>query len=119
MRMRTIGACAALLAGAVWVDQARAIGDDIDPGDMAARVTQLKATQTTCEEFLVLGVERQTKLVWFMEGFSRNGKLEDEAVGTEELDRPVAAVVEACKKTPKESVFSVLKRDWKKAEKKM
>ncbi|MCW5891089.1 MAG: hypothetical protein KIT14_11135 [bacterium] len=110
---------AALLLSGLAASSALAIGDDTAIGDLAARDKSIAATKIVCEDFLVLSEQRQAAVAWFIEGYSRNGKVEEEEVGEAELDRPVAELVEACKKQPKESVFSVLKKDWKKAEKKM
>lgn len=117
MRM-TIWAGALLVTG-LAATSALAIGDDTAIGEQAARDKSIAATKIVCEDFLVLSEQRQAAVAWYIEGFSRNGKVEDEEVGVAEIDRPVADLVEACKKQPKESVFSVLKKDWKKAEKKM
>lgn len=116
--MRTmIWGAAALVA--LTASSALAIGDDTAIGEMAARDKSIAATKIVCEDFLVLSEQRQAAVAWYVEGFSRNGKVEDEEVGMAEIDRPVADLVEACKKQPKATVFSVLKKDWKKVEKKM
>lgn len=116
--VKTTWACAALLLTGL-AGTALAIGDDTAIGEQAARDKSIAATKIVCEDFLVLSEQRQAAVAWYIEGYSRNGKVEDEEVGMAEIDRPVADLVEACKKQPKESVFSVLKKDWKKAEKKM
>jgi acid stress chaperone HdeA len=117
--MRTTIWAGALLVTGLAASSALAIGDDTMVGEQAERNKSVAATKIVCEDFLVLSEQRQAAVAWYVEGFSRNGKVEDEEVGYAELDRPVADLVEACKKQPKATVFSVLKSDWKKIEKKI
>jgi acid stress chaperone HdeA len=67
-----------------------------------------KLTEITCEEFLALGEDVQPRIVYWMAGYTENGKPEDVVVETDKFKEPVDAVIEACKAQPKASVYKVV-----------
>ena len=69
----------------------------------------VKPDTMTCEEFLVLGKEVQPKVVYWIEGYSESGTLKETGVVIEALERPITAVVEECKKSPKDTVALKIK----------
>jgi len=68
-----------------------------------------KATDITCEAFLALGSEVQPRIVYWMEAYAGNGKLEDVEIDMNGFNRPIVAVVEACKQEPKASLWDKIK----------
>jgi hypothetical protein len=69
----------------------------------------MKAKNMTCNEFIGLDETVQPKVVYFIEGATKSGKIEDAMISVDEVSKPVMWVLEECKKTPKETV-------WKKVE---
>lgn len=69
-----------------------------------------KAKDMTCEEFLALGTEIQPRVVYWMDGYSKAGKLEESEVDVRDFERPVAVIVTACQKAPKSSVKETVKK---------
>lgn len=66
---------------------------------------KVKPKQITCEEFLALGTEAQPRVVYWLEGFSKSGRLEDTEIDVDALERPIAMVVTECHKTPKATLL--------------
>lgn len=66
-------------------------------------------TTMTCQEFLLLDDNIQPLAVYWLDGY-RKGQLKgDEDVGMVALDRPISAVVNECKRTPKETLWQKIK----------
>ena len=67
-------------------------------------------TTMTCQEFLLLDHNIQPLAVYWLDGY-RKGQLKtsDEDVGMVSLDRPISAVVNECKRTPKETLWHKIK----------
>src|SRR5262245_19219497 len=83
-------------------------------GLLAAQATEAaskKVDQITCEEFLAMNPDDQNRIAYWVDGYS---SAKDEAsVGTVAFDKfgqPIAALVEDCKKTPKETLWQKLKK---------
>jgi acid stress chaperone HdeA len=70
---------------------------------------KLDAKKMTCEDFLALGTEEQPRVVYWLDGYSKSGKLEDEDIGVDTFERPVAMVVTECHKAPKDSLMDKIK----------
>jgi hypothetical protein len=64
----------------------------------------------TCEEFMAVGTEDQPEVAYFLAGYNRATKTEVGAAGEVDLERDVAVLVEDCKPTPKESLWSKIKK---------
>ena len=80
---------------------------------LAMSVTNTNAKQAsewTCQEFLDVGDEIQPRVVYWMEGYNKAGKPEFADVGVEDFDRPIAVVVDECKKEPKASLWDKIKK---------
>jgi hypothetical protein len=75
-------------------------------GSVAAE--KASAEKITCETFLAYDPDVQERVVWWMEGWDDAGDLVDES-GEEDFDRPIAAIIIACKATPKESLWQKIK----------
>lgn len=76
-----------------------------------AEAKSAKVDQITCEEFLALNPDDQNRIAYWVDGYAQ-GKNEA-AVGTVAFDKfgqPVGALVEDCKKTPKETLWEKLKK---------
>jgi acid stress chaperone HdeA len=69
----------------------------------------VKPETMTCEEFLALGEEVRPHAVYWIEGYSKSGE-KVEAVSIDAFARPIAAVVDECEKTPKETLWQKIKK---------
>jgi acid stress chaperone HdeA len=67
-----------------------------------------KPKEMTCKQFLELGTEVQPRVVYWIDGFSRAGDVEEDA-DVEEFERPIAVVVTECQKAPKSTVWEIVK----------
>jgi acid stress chaperone HdeA len=70
---------------------------------------KVKAKEFTCEEFLTLGTEVQPHVVYWLEGVTQSGKLEDAEFDVDEMERPVAVLVTECHKAPKATLLEKIK----------
>ena len=68
-----------------------------------------QAAKMTCEDFVALDEIARPKVVYFVEGFNRNGKPEDAVIDFDQTDRLVPMVYEECKNNPKHTVLSKVK----------
>lgn len=76
----------------------------------AAKATKTwKAKDMTCEDFLALGDEVRPGVVYWLEGYSQSGKLEDAEIDVDAIQRPIAVLITECHKTPKASLLQKLK----------
>jgi acid stress chaperone HdeA len=76
----------------------------------AANTTKkVNAEKMTCEDFLALGEEVQPHVVYWLDGYSKSGKLEDSEVDIDAFQRPIAMVVTECHKAPKASLLEKIK----------
>ena len=65
----------------------------------------------TCEEFLALDPDNQNRIAYWVDGYAQAKG--EAAVGTVAFDKfgqPIGALVEDCKKTPKETLWQKLKK---------
>ncbi len=89
---------AAMLGGIVGAQPARAAGKT------------KQVDQITCEEFLALNESDQNKIAFWVDGYQTAKG--DAAVGTVAFDKfgqPIGALVDDCKKAPKETLWQKLK----------
>jgi len=77
-------------------------------GSAAYASQKVKPKKITCEDFLALGTEAQPRVVYWLEGFSKSGKLEDEEIDVDPMESPVAVVVTECHKAPKATLWEKL-----------
>jgi len=99
MRRWMIGSAAlAAVLGSPWFSQ-------------AASAASKKIDQITCEEFLALDPDDQNRIAYWVDGYAQAKG--EAAVGTVALDKfgqPIGALVEDCKKTPKETLWQKIKK---------
>lgn len=69
-----------------------------------------QASEWTCQDFIDVGDEIQPRVVYWMEGFKKAGKPEFADVGVEDFDRPIAVVVDECKREPKATLWEKIKK---------
>jgi hypothetical protein len=74
------------------------------PPPGGARFT-LDPKKTTCAEFVALGSDVQPRLVAWVDGYSRGGRLQEQDVGVLDVDRQVDVLVVACEQAPTESFW--------------
>jgi len=70
-----------------------------------------KVDQITCEEFLALKPDDQNRIAYWIDGYAQAKG--EAAVGTVALDKfgqPIGALIEDCKKTPKETLWQKMKK---------
>ncbi|HXJ35438.1 MAG TPA: HdeA/HdeB family chaperone [Candidatus Eisenbacteria bacterium] len=75
-----------------------------------ASATSKQVDQITCEEFLALNESDRNKIAFWVDGYQ--AAKGEAAVGTVAFDKfgqPIGALVDDCKKTPKETLWQKLK----------
>ncbi len=75
-----------------------------------AGVYHKSPTKMTCEEFLTLGDEIKPRVIYWLDGYNKKGRLNEAELGVISFERPVAVIIDACKKTPKESLWQKIKQ---------
>jgi ABC-type glycerol-3-phosphate transport system substrate-binding protein len=88
---------------------ALAVGLTVLAAAGTAMAAKKPATEITCEEFLALGSEVQPRVVYWMEAYSADGKLEDLELDLNDFSRPIVGVIDACQKEPKASLWDKVK----------
>jgi len=76
-----------------------------------ASAASKQVDQITCEEFLALKPDDQNRIAYWVDGYAQAKG--EAAVGTVALDKfgqPIGALVEDCKKTPKETLWQKMKK---------
>jgi hypothetical protein len=69
-----------------------------------------KPGEMTCEDFVALADVEKPKVVYWAEGFNKNGKALDSVVDVTETDKMVPIVVSDCMKFPKEPLVKAIQR---------
>jgi acid stress chaperone HdeA len=100
-----------------FVAAALLTGSTVALGQSAAAKKPL--TKMTCEEFVGFDDSFKPKLVYWGVAYGQDGKPESAGVNVEGIERIVPAVVESCKKAPRESFWQRVKAEVKKLEKKL
>jgi hypothetical protein len=67
-----------------------------------------KPSEMTCQDFVALADVEKPKIIYWAEGFNKNGKPIDSAVDVAETDKVVPVIVTECMKTPKESLSTAV-----------
>ncbi|MGZ4959515.1 MAG: HdeA/HdeB family chaperone [Methylomonas sp.] len=70
-----------------------------------------KPESMTCDEFVGLDDVVKPKVVYWMDGFNKKGKLTNSVVDIEQTDNLVPTLVTACKETPKNSLSKTEKKN--------
>ena len=73
----------------------------------------------TCEDFIGLEDSFRPKAVYWAIAYGDDGKPESAGVNVEGIEKIVPVVIEACKKTPKESFWQRVKAEFKKIERRL
>jgi len=90
-------AVGAVLGGLVATEPACAASKQVD--------------QITCEEFLALNPEDQNKIAFWVDGYQVvKGEAAVGTVAFDKFGQPIGALVDDCKKTPKETLWQKLKK---------
>jgi hypothetical protein len=69
-----------------------------------------KPGEMTCEDFVGLADIEKPKVVYWAEGFNKNGKALDSVVDVTETDKTVPFIVSDCMKSPKEPLIKAIQR---------
>jgi HdeA/HdeB family protein len=72
--------------------------------------TAAKPAKMTCEEFVALEDVAKPKVVYWAEGFNKDGKATDAVVDIDETDRLVPTLISECKETPKLTLWQKIKK---------
>jgi acid stress chaperone HdeA len=81
--------------------------------------SKVKPSKITCEEFVVLDETVKPQVIYFIEGATRKGKMEDAVISVDEISNPVLWVLDECRKTPKATVWQKVENWVKKEYKKL
>jgi len=73
----------------------------------------------TCGDFLKIEDRFQPKVVYYAVAYAKGGKVESAGIDIEGIENIVPAVIDQCKKAPKESFWQKVKAEVKKLENKM
>jgi hypothetical protein len=95
----------------VWLVAAGALLGGLAGAPPAHAGKSKQVDQITCEEFLALNESDRNKIAFWVDGYQ--AAKGDAAVGTVAFDKfgqPLGALVEDCKKTPKETLWEKLKK---------
>lgn len=69
-----------------------------------------KVDEITCEEFLALNESDQNKVAFWVDGYqTAKGEAAVGTVAFDKFGQPIGALVDDCKKTPKETLWQKLK----------
>jgi acid stress chaperone HdeA len=72
-----------------------------------------------CEDFLGFEESMKPKLVYWAVAYGQGGKPESAGINVEGTEKMIPVLIEACKKTPKESFWEKVKAEVNKLEKKL
>jgi acid stress chaperone HdeA len=86
---------------------AMVVGVAADP--MTAAAKKHHPPKMTCEEFLALSEDVQTRAVAWADGYDKAGTLKEEDVGEIDVDRQMAVLVVACKEEPKKTFWDKIR----------
>src|SRR5262245_35058514 len=77
----------------------------------AADAKSKQVDQITCEEFLALNADDQNRIAYWVDGYAAaKGEATVGTVAFDKFGQPIGALVEDCKKTPKETLWEKLKK---------
>jgi hypothetical protein len=70
-----------------------------------------KVDEVTCEEFLLLNPNEQQRIAFWIDGYAQaKGETEVGSVAFDKLGRPIGALVDDCKASPKETLWQKIKK---------
>jgi len=85
------------------------IGITLSVSCLADANKEMKPAKMTCQDFIVMDDVYKPQMVYWMDGYNNKGKLQTEDVVMVGQDETVAALVEECKATPKQSFAKKVK----------
>jgi hypothetical protein len=99
--MRTSRVIGSVAAGMI-------VGGLVAAGPASAK--SKKVDEITCEEFLALNESDQNKIAFWVDGYqTAKGEAAVGTVAFDKFGQPIGALVDDCKKTPKETLWQKLK----------
>ena len=100
-----------LIAAALLTGSSSAFGESPNSKKPLAKMT--------CEDFIGLEASFRPKAVYWAIAYGEDGKPQSAGVNVAGIEKIVPVVLEACKKTPKESFWQKVKAEFKKLEQKL
>jgi HdeA/HdeB family len=92
----------------LWLVGMVAVGSLLAPGGSHAASKQVD--QITCEEFLALNENDRNRIAFWVDGYqTAKGEAAVGTVAFDKFGQPIGALVDDCKKTPKETLWQKLK----------
>ncbi len=85
----------------------------------ASSAAQKPLGKMTCDDFLGIEESFKPKVVYWAVAYGKGGKPESAGIDIEGTEKIIPAIIDVCKKAPKESFWQKLKAEIKKVEKKM
>lgn len=87
------------------------LGGFLAAGIASAESKSKKPDQITCEEFLAMDPDNQNAVAYWVDGYYQSqNETEMSVVAYDKFGQPIAALIEDCKKTPKETLWSKMKK---------
>jgi len=74
----------------------------------------VKPIEMQCSDFVGLESDLQPELYYYLDGYDRATKTQDDVAGEVDLERDYATFVQVCKQAPKESFWTKLKAHFQK-----
>jgi hypothetical protein len=74
----------------------------------------LKPIKMVCSDYVALSATEQPELYYYLDGYDRATKTQDQVAGQIDLENDYQAFVQVCKQAPKESFWDKMKARFKK-----
>ena len=74
----------------------------------------LKPIKMVCSDYVSLSASEQPELYYYLDGYDRATRTQDQVAGEVDLENDYAAFVQVCKQAPKESFWEKMKARFKK-----
>ena len=91
-------------------DALKSASDKTTSTATADLATVYKPAEMTCEDFVAVAEVDRPKIVYWGEGFNKNGQAVDSVVDVDQTDRQLPVLVSDCAKTPKASLTKVVQQ---------
>ncbi|WP_341312058.1 HdeA/HdeB family chaperone [Paraburkholderia sp. IMGN_8] len=85
------------------------IGVILSAACLADANKEMKPAKMKCEDFIAMDDVYKPQMVYWMDGYNNKGKLQSEDVVVVGQEETVTALIEECKKTPKQSFAKKVK----------
>jgi hypothetical protein len=99
-----------------WMGGSLALGLSLSVAGVLAPVETASAAskkidEITCEEFLALNADDQNRIAYWVDGYATaKGEATVGTVAFDKFGQPIGALVDDCKKAPKETLWQKLKQ---------